>query len=325
MAKREKIQPTIIPMVSIHPNQITIYDTFHWPDGESRRGGFERLKDKDNYPNLRLSENAQRKLERAVIYLNATSKFKLGTLPNHKKTVKYKVTFITLTLPNDQIHPVQQITNACLNQFFIEAKKKWNLSKYVWKAEFQRNGNLHYHIVANCFAPYWELQIVWNRIIEKLGYLSAYHERTGKDNPHSTEIKNVSKIKRIAKYVAKYMSKGIFSEKSKVSASVIGYTMRKMKDRRSLTDSTKAAIKQHKERFRIWGCSQNLSQLKGVQDINEAELRAETESLLANPKVKRYVGEHAVVIYIDNSELLKFGCTTINNLLNEYLASIGIT
>lgn len=40
--------------------------------------------------------------------------------------------------------------------------------------EFQGNGNLHYHIVTDTYIDYFLAQKIWNRIINKLGYVDVY-------------------------------------------------------------------------------------------------------------------------------------------------------
>jgi hypothetical protein len=319
MKRREFLPPVVIPMVSIHPDRINLYNTVEFIDGHIPNRTRHAINKEDNNNRGQLSAIAKKKLERAVCYLNASAKERTGTLGNSNKPIRYKCTFITLTLSSQQQHPVNVITNNLLNQFLTEAKHRWKMTKYVWKAEFQRNGNLHYHILTDTFIDHTELRKVWNRIQNKLGYLEAYIANTGKKQPNSTDIHSLKNVKRISNYVMKYMSKGIGSVKEKGKAIIEGWQRRGMKDRRSLTDNCKRAIKEHRENYRIWGSSQHFANLKGAQEILEAEIASEIRLLKSNDHVRKFTNEHCEIIFVDFVNLNILQCPTIYKLFNEYL------
>lgn len=321
MKRREFEPPVVIPMLAIHPDRINLYNTVEFIDGNIPNRTRHNINKEDNNNRGKLSAIAKKKLERAVCYLNASAKERTGTLGNSNKPIRYKCTFITLTLSGQQQHPVNLITNNLLNQFLTEAKQRWKMTKYVWKAEFQRNGNLHYHILTDTFIDHTELRKVWNRIQNKLGYLDQYIAKTGKKQPNSTDIHSLKNIKRISNYVMKYMSKGIGSVKEVVKASEIGHKMRGVKDRRSLTNECKAAIKVERENFRVWGCSQHFTNLKGAQEILEAELATEIRLLKSNEHVRKFTNEHCEIIFVDFGNLNLLQCPNIYKLFNEYLIS----
>ena len=41
----------------------------------------------------------------------------------------------------------------------------------------QKNGNVHYHIVTDCFMDFHIVQKIWNRCIDKLGYVQEYSKK----------------------------------------------------------------------------------------------------------------------------------------------------
>nr|WP_321356644.1 hypothetical protein [uncultured Draconibacterium sp.] len=91
-----------------------------------------------------------------------------------------KVGFFTLTLPSKQVHSDKQIKKECLNQMLTELRADYNVKKYIWKAEKQENGNIHFHILTDTFLPVIEMRDKWNRIINKLGYVYEYSKRMKK-------------------------------------------------------------------------------------------------------------------------------------------------
>lgn len=51
------------------------------------------------------------------------------------------------------------------------------MKNYVWRMEFQANGNVHYHIATDTYIDYFFIQKQWNAILEKLGYVSRYAQK----------------------------------------------------------------------------------------------------------------------------------------------------
>ena len=46
----------------------------------------------------------------------------------------------------------------------------------MWKAESQKNGNIHFHYTINKYIYWRDIQIIWNRIINKLNYVDNYRK-----------------------------------------------------------------------------------------------------------------------------------------------------
>lgn len=154
-----------------------------------------------------------------------------------QKTLK----FVTLTLASDQIHSDNMIKEELLNQFLTELRQDYDLKNYLWKAEKQQNGSIHFHIVIDIFIHWSVIRKKWARIQEKLGYVSRFRnaikergfnyylersrfynpdlslekiqERWNKgeaenwENPPGTEIRNIENQKLASFYAAKYISK----------------------------------------------------------------------------------------------------------------------
>lgn len=127
---------------------------------------------------------------------------------------RHKVVFATLTLPSAQCHSDTEIKSKCLNQLLTELRSVYGRLLYVWKAERQKNGNLHFHLLLNRYIPSRELRDRWNRILSKLGYIDAFEAKHGHRDPNSTDIHSLYRDKKTGKrvvsvvsYMAKYMSK----------------------------------------------------------------------------------------------------------------------
>lgn len=251
----------------------------------------------DNKHNFQLSGKAAGRIKEKVTWLYELARNKTITTSTGKILTSFKMNFITLTLPAKQQHSTAVITSNCLNQFLTELKKTHNLENYVWRLEYQKNGNVHYHIATDCFIEFEYCRAVWNRCIGKLGYIEAYHNifaplsfheynaRVNKDNstplatiseryamgkrnawrmPNTVDVRAVSNAKNIAFYISKYITK---QEPIKITQETI--------DRDS-----------DKSNMRLWYCSSNLSKLDKITffieeltDLAERAVQSITKSV----------------------------------------------
>lgn len=229
----------------------------------------------DNKHNFQLSAKAATRIKEKVTWLYELARNKTITTSSGKILQSFKMNFITLTLPAQQEHSTAHITANCLNQFLTECKKSNNLENYVWRLEYQKNGNVHYHIATDCYLEFEYVRSVWNRCLNKLGYIDAYHDifsklsfqeynnrvnasgetpinviserfavglRSNWRMPNTVDVRAVSNAKNIAFYISKYITK---SEPIKIS------------DKTIARDSDKSNM-------RLWFCSGSLSKLDKI-------------------------------------------------------------
>lgn len=161
----------------------------------------------DNNTDGEISKAASKRIEKAVTWLLYHAKVKYIFDVQLQKRFHFKINFITLTLPSEQIHSDDEIKKKALNNFLDNCRKTHNLKNYIWKAEKQLNGNIHFHLVTDCYIRYDKIQSLWNDSINLLGYVDRFKEKIGHSNPNSTDVHSIKHVKRIANYVAKYMSK----------------------------------------------------------------------------------------------------------------------
>ncbi len=156
-----------------------------------------------------------------------------NSLNSDSKTQTMKaIAFLTLTLSSAQCHTHKEIKRYLLNHFLIILKRKYQLDRWLWKAEIQKNGNIHFHILVDVYIDKKEVQEIWNNVQNKLGYIDRFESRHGHRNPPSTEIKLIKDVNQALLYVRKYLSK----ENGEI------------------------------EKFgRAWGCSDNLRQLSSFK------------------------------------------------------------
>lgn len=186
---------------SIRPKSIVVYSKWNG----DRRLQYNLLKPpkKNDYSHSHLTYQSQKRMKKALELLIYTAKYKTVFVKATNSHFRYKLNFVTLTLPSRQMHTDREIVKNCLSPFLENWQNGRKGFLYIWKAEVQHNGNIHFHLVTNSFIHYLKLRKRWNKAINKLGYV----DRSNSDNPNSTDVHAVEGKKDLASYLAKYMNK----------------------------------------------------------------------------------------------------------------------
>jgi hypothetical protein len=307
-------------MLSIHPGAINLYSQIVWSPYKPARPKVDHLLKSDKKHHGIVSDQARRKVGKAIDYLLYLSNDKVLPATAHGKSYNFKIAFITLTLPSKQIHSDNEIKDQCLNQFLIEIRQRYNVKNYLWRAEKQKNKNVHFHILVDKFIPWSELRDRWNRIINKLGYVENYRTemkqfhangfnirkdllqhwdyqkqikayQKGKINdwqsPNSTDVHSLYKIQSIRKYITKYCTK------NDVNSEVSG---------------------------RMWGCNYELSDIKGAAIIADVEIKNQLDEIIKEYKPKVYNGEFFSVIHISVDKLRNTKYEQLFRIFEHYLS-----
>jgi hypothetical protein len=215
-----------------------------------------------------------------------------------------------------------ELKSILLNQFLIEAKKKWNLNNYVWKMEFQKNGNVHFHILSDVWIPWLELRNCWNRIQNKLGYVDEFNKINPGKSPNGTDVHSLKKVDNVVAYVLKYMTK------SDVKSSYTIKSSERPKLRRpntliiGLSRGVKLYLRSISNNGRIWTCSRSLSNIKGANIDLSDEFQEEIEKLQKMKGSRRFDRQYFSGILFQNSSITKKDFPLLYNLFHEYVLSI---
>lgn len=127
---------------------------------------------------------------------------------NYENTWKeIKMVMVTLTLSSPQIHDDKTIKRECLEPMLKFLYYNYGVENYFWKAESQLNGNIHFHILVDRYIDKKELQLNWNHIQNKLGYVDRYYDKTNKVDPPSTQIELFRPSRQSMEYILKYLTK----------------------------------------------------------------------------------------------------------------------
>lgn len=328
-------------LVTFYPNRITItperspkklidcidsvFKKLYPQDVKSdiSENSLKNLKKKRN--NLSLSRASKKKMLDSINSMYCLSKGRKVEYKKGKYIYNFKCSFITLTLPAEQVHSDKKIKSECLNQFLVELRKKYKVKNYVWKAELQNNGNIHFHIVVDKYVSYLALRWRWNRIVNKLGYVKRYSDKMSKltlsqyakmrkktisevkeayakgkrnnwSNPNSVDVKSVKSDDELAIYLAKYLTKKVSKNENENDLNLI----------------------LRAENFgNIWGRSSSLSKLKYINRMPLSLIKKGIERIKKLKAVKSYKGDFFEVLSFRLSQLPKNLSTYINQLIIE--------
>jgi hypothetical protein len=115
--------------------------------------------------------------------------------------------FLTLTLSSTQIHSDQDIKLRILKPFFRVLRDEYGIRNFIWKAESQKNGNIHFHCVIDRYIAKEAVQLLWNKCQNNLGYVDEFRKKFNHCHPPSIKIEAVHDKKGLIQYIEKYISK----------------------------------------------------------------------------------------------------------------------
>lgn len=188
---------SLIPALTIRNSFIATYCIW---DGDRRR---IPPQPKSNQAQAHLSAKARQRLTIAIELLTSAAQTKRLWWSEEKRYVSFKLSFVTLTLPSKQVHPDNVIREKLLKPFLRWWRDKNPSLLYIWKAEVQDNGNIHFHLTTNAFIHWRHLRRKWNQCVNALGYV----DRCKVSDPNSTDVHSVKNIRNLAAYLCSYMSK----------------------------------------------------------------------------------------------------------------------
>lgn len=281
-----------------------------------------------------MSDFSRRKMRRALEWLLVLARPQKHWSKSSKRWIKHRITFITLTLPANQQHSDQIIKSRCLNPLLIELRKFHGMRHYVWRAEKQANGNIHFHIVANCFIDASVLRQRWNRICNTLGYVGRYtalmqqeiksfgdyYNRfinqgsysqlmrrylygcaTAWSNPNSTDIHSVRHVHNLVAYLFKYISKNI--------------------------ENPDALTEEQREQLtvkgQIWGLSESLSKLRSIIVHMSYNINEEVKNLWNNVKAYTYTDDFFQYKAIRLRQIKTNNCPELWQIVLNQIAQIS--
>lgn len=143
--------------------------------GEGKSTSFDNLKTGSEGLTGKLSKASQRKIMERLDTFVSVLKMVNRKIRRKKggKSFRYAA-FVTLTLPAEQRNSDKELKEIALKPFMQWLRDKFNVINYLWKAETQKNGRIHFHIVIDRFVHRDHVRDHWNKIMDRLGYVEEF-------------------------------------------------------------------------------------------------------------------------------------------------------
>jgi len=197
--------------MTIGTDSIITYILNTKPKTKQGRSDISQLNLKKKYTSGCLTKSSAKKIKQIM------TNWILAIYCSQKIDIKYKkrkrryLVMATLTLPSKQVESDNQVKRKYLNNFITQLKNKHDGILYLWVAEKQKNGNIHFHVVLDRFVKKEWLQKCWNSVLDTGNYINEFELKFSHKNPPSTQVQGQKDMGSPASYLTKYITK---SEKS---------------------------------------------------------------------------------------------------------------
>lgn len=269
---------------------------------------------------VNLSKASQRNIRDSIMLLYELSKPRKVQVKKDTFIFNFRASFITLTLPSAQVHSDVEIKK-CLNSFLVNCRRYLGVNNYVWKAELQKNANIHFHLTFDKYCSYNAIRYYWNQAISHLGYIFAYSAKMSAlslsqyaslrqlpvekcrvayargvkskwSTPNSVDVKSIRSTGALSFYLAKYLSKSS----------------------NELDDTERIA-----QFGKVWARSQSLSKIKLITRYDWTQMKSFIIPWLKkSTKVKEVISDWCTTFYFKISELpYDFRCWIQQNLIRQ--------
>lgn len=235
------------------------------------QGGRKSDMPKSNKPSAGISDKGARRLGSALNWMVLFSPMKHVYSRQENKHVKFKINFITLTIPYPQVHSDHYIKQRLLAPFLKWLERSWGVVSYVWKAEAQDNGDIHFHITTNQFVHWKSIRGKWNRLLAAHGYCKVFQDGTNDKGNAATSVKSVKTMAGIVSYLKGYITKkDLFKKRLSVMCPYPATDLEKLNYRQvtcMLEDSTLTKEYKRPIEGKLWSTSHNLSKIVCAIDM----------------------------------------------------------
>lgn len=274
---------------------ILIYDQYEG-SSNSALGTWRSLnmkKIREGKYNGTMSAGAKKRMTRAIVLLCESSQRQKVFNEFTKKNFMHQMSFITLTVADDTKNlNGREAYDKLLIHFLQWLRRTKKVTSYIWKAELQQRGQIHYHITTPTYISWLSIRTKWNILQKEAGLLDDFNKKFGHWNPNGTDVHEVRKIKDMASYLCKEIIKSCQNElvkfakvpeKNVMNKKLISATIKKI--------TTAYLTKLQGLNSKVWDCSTNLKTNKYFSLVSESMHEEFLMMAVNNEVCELYKGE----------------------------------
>lgn len=280
-------QPMVLPQkLQIRGNYALVYTDFSYlPARNSVLNRLQNLKSAVTYSG-KVTNSSAKRIRKAVSIFVQKSKKRIIYNTVTKKTQSFQLSFLTLTIPDVTTNDSSYYYKILLKPFLRKIRTKYQVEDYVWKAELQNRGSIHYHITLNQFIPLTWLKDTWNEILNSNNLMESYKAKYNNISPNSIDIHSVVDVENIEAYLCKYISK---------------------------VESDKISLK-----GKVWGCSDTIRGENYFSEVITYSVEKVIESLIDKKQIIiKTFDNFSVIRFVEKVNWFLFG-PIINDNYNEW-------
>ena len=296
-------------LVQFYPNRITVTapKKRDWQYALEKKAGLHptvfNLKKKKSSVNL--SASSKKEIRDSIFSMYQLSKPRTVKSVNGKFIYNFRQSFVTLTLPSKQVHSDVEIKK-CLNHFLTNIRRSFKVENYVWKAELQKNENIHFHLSFDKYIHFQAIRYYWLLAIKPLGYVDAYAAKwsnlTISEYANKRGLSVAEAVKPYSQGVrSKWQSPNCVDVSAVTTASSVSHYLSKYfaKNEDTELDGDRIAA------FgKVWARSQSLSRLKYRHKFVWSDIKEFIRQLVAIGAVKKVAYDFSTVFYINFKKLV---------------------
>jgi hypothetical protein len=263
-----------------------------------------------------ISPHSARKIRNAVDWLLAAAKEKWVYSKKNNRFYKWKLSFLTLTLPT-QGQMTDLEVKSVLNSFLTLAKYNYGLRSYIWKAEPQARGVIHFHLTSDCYMWKNSVRFEWNRLLRKSGLLNNH------DDPPTTKIHSTYRVKNMSAYLTKYFIKANQNENyPPLKPSHLIRTNKDVRFTREEFVNSKIHNYIRPINGRLWGCSHSLSQARNLSYIVDSDEMRSLNSELRKESTRETQKDYCNFFFLKDGFYQRLPAGAIRDDYNNHLSKI---
>lgn len=292
-----------IPVVQVRGSSLLFYDEpvrlYNSAVSVKRQLNMSRQQEKQYSGGM--SQGSRKRMAKAITVMSQAVKGRWKTNPATGQMMYHKFTFLTLTVSSPENITARQGYDGLLSHFLDWLTRTKGVKTYIWKAELQKRGQLHYHITSPALIHWREVRDKWNDLQRRAGLLDQYALEHGHFDPNSTDIHNTKQVKNADRYLLKELNKSI----SAIQVEAISEVNKRVADGELDQSEAQEEIERIKaEKIKtvgkIWGCSNDLQGVGYYTIPVTSQHEQLIDHWVREGKARRTVDDFFSIVYCDN-------------------------
>jgi hypothetical protein len=270
-----------------------------------------------------MTTGARKRLAKAITIMTQAVKPKWVYSPITCKYHYHTFSFITLTIASNTNITARQAYDALLSPFLDWLRKTMQVKTYIWKAELQKRGQIHYHITTPAWIHHREIRDKWNALQRTAGLLTDFAAKHGHFNPNSTDIHNTRNIRKMDQYLVKELAKS-FAAVNVEAINDVNNMVARGELSPALAEEKVKEIEEQKITTigKIWDCSNDLAGVGYFTVPLTSHHREVIAQWVQERRAREKTEDFYALIYVDDADPPEILSGTERTGLTNYLHDV---